>query len=226
MAQMLKHATESPPPLGPLVGHLPAGFQAVMDRFLTKTPATRYQTPAEAADALRPFATGGAPAVAAKMVPAYRDWLESESAMEMPKDLPAASGATVKAPAVAAPPIHPPAQQTTRPAPAAAAPPRPAPPKTGPLPTQRTGPAPSAPRPVPVPVPLPATEEVDVELVTPSVGPSAAAFEFDRPAGRPLWSLDRRDWIMLAAGATGILSAVGLGYGLAKALKKKPDADE
>jgi hypothetical protein len=74
---------------------------------------------------------------------------------------------------------------------------------------------------VPRPPPLPAADEVDVELVPePLPGPDPV------PPDRPLWQLDRRDWLMLAAGAAGVLSAVGLGYGLAKALKRKPDADE
>ena len=41
---------------------------------------------------------------------------------------------------------------------------------------------------------------------------------------RPLWQPDRRDWIMLAAGAAGVLSAVGVGYGLARVLGKKMQA--
>jgi hypothetical protein len=40
---------------------------------------------------------------------------------------------------------------------------------------------------------------------------------------RPLWEFDRRDWIMLAAGAAGVLGAVGLGYGLARLVRKKPE---
>ena len=40
---------------------------------------------------------------------------------------------------------------------------------------------------------------------------------------RSLVDLDRRDWIMLASGAAGVLFAVGLGYGLARLLRKKPE---
>ena len=47
------------------------------------------------------------------------------------------------------------------------------------------------------------------------------------PPPRPLWQPDRRDWMMLAAGAFGVLSAVGVGYGLAKALRRKdPESEE
>ncbi len=47
------------------------------------------------------------------------------------------------------------------------------------------------------------------------------------PPERRLWPPDRRDWIMLAAGAVGVLSAVGLGFGLAQLLRrKKPEGEE
>ena len=45
MAQMLKHATETPAPLAPLVAQLPAGFQAVMDRFLARRPISGTRLP-------------------------------------------------------------------------------------------------------------------------------------------------------------------------------------
>jgi serine/threonine protein kinase len=239
MAQMLKHATEPPAPLRVFVDDVPPAFQLVMDRFLAKAPERRFQAPGEAAEALKSFATGGAPAVAAKMVPAYRDWLESESAMEMPR-MPPVTGGTGPAPALTTQPVRPapapaPAAPATRPAPAksgtVAAPARksesvPVPQPTKPVaPAQRPAPTQARP-PAPLPIPDPAVEEVDVELVTEPVAvhmlgfvPGSAA----PPAPRPLWPPDRRDWIMLALGATGVLSAVGLGYGLAKALKKKDE---
>jgi hypothetical protein len=83
-----------------------------------------------------------------------------------------------------------------------------------------------------VPVPAPAEEEVDVELVT---GPEPAGEPFQlpmpvpmpvAPAERPFWPPDRRDWIMGSIGAICVLSAVGVGYGLARLLRRKPDADE
>ena len=208
MAQMLKHATEKPAPLAALVGEaLPAGFQEVMDRFLAKRADDRYPTPAEASAALAPFATGGAAPVVAKVLPAYRDWLESESQVATTKTVPHP----------AAPPQPKPG---TAPAPAlkpvAAAQPVPQPPR------------PAPPRPVPVALPAPVEEEVDVELVAEPAG----ALVFAPPLApaapdRPLWQPDRRDWMMLAAGAFGVLSAVGVGYGLAKALRRKdPESEE
>jgi hypothetical protein len=87
--------------------------------------------------------------------------------------------------------------------------------------------APNPPRPVPVPVPV-EEEEVDVELVSgpiPAFAPGPVPVPM-APANRPLWPPDRRDWLMLAVGAMGVLSAVGLGYGLAKVLRKKSETEE
>jgi hypothetical protein len=40
---------------------------------------------------------------------------------------------------------------------------------------------------------------------------------------RGLLEFDRRDWVMLAAGAASVLFAVGVGYGLARLVRKKPE---
>jgi serine/threonine protein kinase len=238
MAQMLKHATEPPPPLAPLVeGGVPAGVQAVMDKFLAKNPDDRFQTPAEASAALKPFAGSGAPAAASKLVPAYKDWLESESQLEMPRPMPQPTKPTAAPTTTPKPAVKP----GTGPKPAlksGAVPPPAVKPGTAPSPALRTGPAPMAPRPVavqpvpvPVPVPVPTDdfpgeEEVDVELVTEPVAESYPVPVRVAPPERPLWPPDRRDWMMLAIGAVGVLTAVGLGYGLARALRKKPEAEE
>ncbi len=221
MAQMLKHATETPAPLGLLVeGGVPAGFQAVVDRFLSKKPEDRYQTPVEAAEALQPFASGGAPVVGSRMVPAFKDWLESESQLEMPKPPPAGTK-----PQPLPQPLKP-----VAPADATVVAPRPASVKPAAATvTTRAVPVP-APQvvPLPLPDPEPAADEVDVELVTELVpGPLPISVPVRAaPPERPLWPPDRRDWIMLAAGATGVLSAVGLGYGLARLLRRRPEGEE
>ncbi|MCI0702107.1 MAG: serine/threonine protein kinase, partial [Planctomycetia bacterium] len=107
MAQMLKHATEKPVPLAAIVD-VPAGLQQVLDRFLAKHPEERYQTPAEAAGALKPFVgSGGAAPTGAKMVQAYKDWLESESGMEIPKDLFPPTATSKPAPAATIQPTKP-----------------------------------------------------------------------------------------------------------------------
>jgi serine/threonine protein kinase/WD40 repeat protein len=50
------HEHKQPRPLIQLRRDVPTGLAAVLDRMLAKHPAQRYQTPAEVADALRPFA--------------------------------------------------------------------------------------------------------------------------------------------------------------------------
>jgi serine/threonine protein kinase len=238
MPQMLKHATERPAPVATLTGEeMPAGFQMVLDRFLAKRPDERYQTPAEAAQALEPFATGGAPVSAAKLVPAFKDWLESESQMEVAKRPPPAPSAKASATVSQLEATRKPSSGTG----VKTALPKSAPPKPGTAPApaiKLAGSAPlppptrpGAPRPAPVPVPAPSTiteEEVDVELVTEPI-PAPLPLEQAAsapPPERPLWQPDRRDWLMLATGAAGVLSAVGLGYGLARALRRKDPEPE
>ena len=46
----------------------------------------------------------------------------------------------------------------------------------------------------------------------------------DAPGTPDMPQPDRRDWIMLAVGASGVLSSVGLGYGLARLLRRKPES--
>jgi serine/threonine protein kinase len=250
MAQMLKHATEAPAPLGLFLKDLPPGFQAVMDQFLAKRPDDRFQTPAEAAAALRPFVTGGSPAMAAKMVPAYRDWLESESQLERPQELDEAkAGATAKPAPVPVPAAALPPRPGTAPAPALNALGKPGPvrPGTAPAPALKSVPPlnkpAAAPRPAPPPQPAPppwphvepaatpGLHEVDVELVTvpeplpiPALTPPPP--DSSLPAHRPVWPPDRRDWLMLATGAASVLAAVGLGYALAKLLRRKDPLEE
>jgi serine/threonine protein kinase len=55
VAQMIRQVTESPRPLRDFVPALPPRLQPVMDRLLARDPAQRYQTPEEAARALRKF---------------------------------------------------------------------------------------------------------------------------------------------------------------------------
>jgi hypothetical protein len=181
------------------------------------------------------------------MVPAFKDWLESESQLEINKNVlpgapakPLPPSGPVPAPTRPAPALKP----ETVPAPALKPGTAPAPalkPGTGPAPVLKTAvaapvsqpprpAAPNPPRPVPVPVPTrpPVEEEVDVELVSgpiPAPAPRPVPVPV-APADRPLWPPDRRDWLMLAAGAMGVLSAVGLGYGLAKVLRKKSETEE
>ena len=224
MAQMLRHATETAAPLSAFAPDLPAGFQRVLDRFLGKSPDQRYQTPAEAAAALKPFDSGGAPAAPSKLVPAYKDWLESESQMEMPKELAQKAAALpVNTPAPPKAPTKP-----TAPAPQPAPKPVVAKPVTATAPALKTstGPLPTkpvAPRPAPVPARAPVEEEVEVELV---MEPAPVMLPVPVAPPRPLWQPDRRDWIMLTTGSAGVLSAVGVGYVLARLLGRKPPEEK
>lgn len=222
MTQMVKHATEAPEPLAAVAPDAPKGLQAVLDKMLAKAPEARFQTPAEAAAALKPFATGGAAAVASKVVPAYRDWLESESNMQMPAVL--AKPGTAPAPAVKPAPVAKPGTATVK------APAKPSGTTKPPAPKPGTAPAAAvrpAPKPAPVPQPIqPAGEvDVDVELISEPGAPEPFALP---PAAVPLpvtatepppWPPTRRDWIRLCAGAGSVVGTMGVGFVLAKLLK-------
>lgn len=228
MTQMVMHATEIPTPVASFAPDVPTGLQSVLDRLLAKSPDARYQTPGAAAEALKPFlGSGGSAPFSTALVPAYKAWLESESQHDAAKSptpvvpaKPAASAGPAKpgtgaAPALPAAVKTPPPRPAAKPAPAAAA--KPAAPRRSPAPI---------PVPVPVAAPRPVADEVDVELVA---DPAGAPAYVPTPAAPPvvpdrkLWDLDRRDWIMLAVGATGVLVAVGLGYTLARVARGKPE---
>ncbi|MFO0849431.1 MAG: serine/threonine-protein kinase [Gemmataceae bacterium] len=85
MGQMVQHATTAPPPLAAVAPGVPAGLQAVFDKMTAKRPADRYATPADAATALAAFLpSGGADAAASTVLPAYQEWLRTESADVLP----------------------------------------------------------------------------------------------------------------------------------------------
>ncbi len=62
LMKMQAHQEVPPPPVTDLRPDAPAGLAAVLDRMLAKAPADRFTTPAEVAEALRPFAAGAEPA--------------------------------------------------------------------------------------------------------------------------------------------------------------------
>jgi hypothetical protein len=54
----------------------------------------------------------------------------------------------------------------------------------------------------------------------------SAPIPVPQPVGpRPMFPLDRRDWLLLTIGAASVLTAVGFGFGLAKLLKRKSDGE-
>ena len=237
MTQMLRHATENPPPLASVSDGIPAGLQQVLDKMLSKRPEDRFQTPAEGSEALKRFQTPGAGAEAAKpdMNPAFRQWLETESQMIMPSSLPP-EPAKPQVPALkpgtgSMPPHQPPPKTTSS---SSAHRPISAP---VPAPMRPAKPNPSAPSWQPAPIPYPAPpldDEVDVELVTlPSSFPAPMVVPFDSEPRmvselpRPLTDVNRRDLFYLAAGGLGVLFAVGGGYAITSLLKSpKPAASD
>jgi eukaryotic-like serine/threonine-protein kinase len=229
MSQMLKHATERPPLISSIVPDVPVGLQSILDSMLAKVPDDRYATPAAAADALKPFlGSSGVAPVAAAIVPAFKDWLDTESHLEMPKITPQAPTAPNKPspPGPVKPGAAPsPALAMASPAVKDSTTPRTSGSKAVPVSPARPMPVaparpPASPRPAPV-------DEVDVELVLEPLPGQLLVPTLESPPivqdNRPLWEFNRRDWIMLAAGAAGVLGAVGVGYGLARLVRKKSE---
>jgi transglutaminase-like putative cysteine protease len=61
--KIIRHATDTPPPLAALRPEVPAALAAVVERMMAKRPADRFQTPAEVAEALAPFSVPTPPAL-------------------------------------------------------------------------------------------------------------------------------------------------------------------
>ncbi|MCZ2340553.1 MAG: protein kinase [Bacteroidales bacterium] len=243
MAQMVKHATETPPALSELVTGIPLLLQSVVETMMAKKPSDRYPTPDEAASALARFLpeqlVNATPSV---VLPEYEQWLESEIPMDdtsPPKKLPppipgpgsTASGVT---------PTAGPRSSVTRPS-GTVRPPSGASgkPSSGP-PTTKTPIVTASPTPIATPVPtVPKLDpsaitvedeeadvmEVDAELITGTVIPPQIRMMY-ADDNRPLSDLGRRDFLMLGAGAGGVLVAISLGFGLARLLRpnRRPPA--
>lgn len=217
MAQMVKHATTPPQPVRELVPDVPPGLSAAVDNLLAKKADDRPQTPAAAAELLAPYLPQQAKrAEAAAVLPAYKEWLESESAMEMPAEVRKAAAAT-KPGATPTPALPLPAARAgggplaatplELPAPVASARrPQPAP-DSRPLARPAARPV-AAPVAAPLPYPPPVAE-INVELVT---LPDRAEEEDEDDEPRGMLDLDRRDWVMLGVGGFLMLLAIGLGY--------------
>lgn len=228
MAIMVRHATEPVPPIQQYAPAVPPGLLVILNKMLAKNPAHRYDTPGKAAEALQAFMpTGASDAMKAKVIPAYQEWLESESGMA-------------------------PVPEVVKPAPAEKNEKRPV--QINPVPGTGTGPAlptraslrgnapraeapfatvtkpPLAPRP-PV-LPPESIPDIDVELVIiPGVQPESVMTPEEMrvvaaPPARPLYDLDRRDFIMLATGAGGVVTAILGGFITARAMKHKVQGEE
>jgi len=197
MATMVKHATEAPAPLASVAAGVPAGLQAVFDKLTAKKPADRYADPAEAEDALSPFLPGdGTEAEESTILPAFKQWLDTETSLEMPPELKKLGTAPVSS-LPPAPKPKPPGTTATAPLPVA----KPATATTLKLPLQDL--------------------EVNVELMPwPPALPAVAL-----PMPRSLIDLDRRDFLMLAAGAVGVALAGVVGLGMARLFRKVGDVE-
>jgi formylglycine-generating enzyme required for sulfatase activity len=63
LQKLLAHCERSPTPVRSLRADVPPELAVVLGRMMAKDPTQRYETPAEVAKALGPFARGGAPAM-------------------------------------------------------------------------------------------------------------------------------------------------------------------
>jgi serine/threonine protein kinase len=212
ISQMIRHATEPPRPLKELNPAVPDGLQQIVNWMLAKAPAQRYPTPDRAAQALQVFLAAGVDAQPAPeadpRMRSYLTWLESEANGQPGPD---------KAKAGQPPAAIPLAQAGASPGPAAIAP-QPDRPKT---PSgrrrakkhKRYRPPTLISTPVAAP-PSSAAQAVDVELV-----PAAVLGKDAIPAQGA--GLSRRDFLAFGAGAASVLGAIGLGWIVAQAARKK-----
>ena len=149
------------------------------------------------------------------MLPAYQQWLESESAFELPIDARAMMQAATK-------PYLPQAPEPIPAAPKAGPASKPSKPKNlteaKPLATTRAEAIPKIQGHLALPTPR-WPDEINVELV-----PLPTAQEEDAP--RSALELNRRDFVLLGVGSLGVLLAMGAGYGLSRAVRRKMPEDE
>ena len=204
---VMRHATEPPRPLASFISDVPDGLQSVMNWLLAKDPAQRYPTPERAAQALQLFLRQSPERQTARpVVPAYSRWLESSPDADtgkppvVPINIPVGKLETAsrKAEPVKPPEAHKPGLGPTVELPAS--------PTVAPL--------------VTAPVAAISLASFDVELI-PVPLPAGDAKD-GRRARRGLLELNRRDAIMLVAGAALVILAILVGFGLSKLLGHKP----
>jgi eukaryotic-like serine/threonine-protein kinase len=215
--QALRHATEAPRSIRKLIPGVSEGLQRVIDRLLAKSPDDRYNSPAETIsafqDAMKAMVDPN-PGRPVKVQQGYQDWLNStgsSSTTSMPtlQAPPISSGGLAESPSAKSNPI--PVRQRSTPVPSSGS-------------SSRTAAVGSGKTPV-VPPPLP-SERIprpasDYEIDVVSVETSLATINPHPEEPRSLWDIDKRDVIMLATGAFGVLFAILAGYGLSHALKPK-----
>jgi serine/threonine protein kinase len=209
ISQMIRHATEPPPPLKQFNAALPDGLQQVVNWMLAKSPSQRYPTPGRAAQALYAFLGGGQePPVSPEADPrmrSYLTWLESDG--KKPAARPVAAGL----PPPAGPPLAVPAPKV------AAAALRPAKSKKHAAKRRskkhRRKTSALAISPPPAAESPPLAQPLEIELVP----AGSLAAEAGVPAGR----VRRRDVLIFAAGVASTCGAAFVGWLVAHLLRKK-----
>ena len=80
MEKLARHGTADPIPAAQLRSNIPAGVAFIIRRLMSKDPNERYQTPAELAMALAPFAKSGPPTwMGTQLPPKYSESLPTSS---------------------------------------------------------------------------------------------------------------------------------------------------
>ncbi|HEV3118079.1 MAG TPA: protein kinase, partial [Gemmataceae bacterium] len=208
VSQMIRHASEAIPPLRQFNAEVPDGLQQVLGWLMAKDPAQRYATPERAAQALQVFLTNALEQDAVLEIPApmrtYLNWLESTESAPATAQPARQTARGMRDPSAASGRIA----EGPRTPEAKKAIPIGKPEGTGRVSRQTSErPEPRRPAdPAPAPAgPIPATDAYDVELV---------AAEADGEP-RDKYQLTRRDFVMIAVGAGGVLITVLIGWLLA-----------
>jgi serine/threonine protein kinase len=209
--QMLRHATEMPRPIAELVPGVPDGLQQALNLMLAKDPAQRFPTPERALQALQVLMVREQePARRSKVegqMPAYEKWLEAHPSQN---EVVAVAHPTI--------PLAPAADSA-----------QPAPPPRDPAPIaaatrERSAGPPQAARSRTSKSPPEAEAgfaAAEVELV-----PVDLSKQTTRGEPKP-FELTRRDYVLLAIGAVGVLLAEAVGVLVARLIRgrlRTPDA--
>jgi serine/threonine protein kinase len=205
LTQIVKHATEPPPPLSDFLPQVPEGLQQVLNWMLAKDPNQRYPTPARAAQALQMFLRQTPEAApTAGPLPEYVKYLAASGTVESPRL--SASSAPVPQESARIPTgrLEPDSRRKER--------------KKEAPPTRKADAA--APEPTDDSAGISGDDEYDVEIVAAPPPPPKKKRKQGEPRG--LLELDRRDYIMAGIGGGLVLTAILAGYGLSRLFRGTP----
>jgi serine/threonine protein kinase len=85
--KLIRHNTDTPQPISAYRADVPAAVLAIVERLLAKNPEDRFQTPAELAEALAPYAVSGPTPWAPPRPPALELELGPEDLVEEDEDI-------------------------------------------------------------------------------------------------------------------------------------------